>query len=61
MSRKSTSKRVETIQRRIDFLDKRIKANPDKDLSFDKQESSSLKWALHIIDLWYAQNGERDE
>ena len=40
--------KLETLERRADFLAKRISTS-DTDLSYDKQELSALRWALDVL------------
>lgn len=42
-------KHLEILQRRMHHLTKRIEGTPNKDLSFDKQELSALRWVLERV------------
>jgi hypothetical protein len=43
------ARRLETLQRRADFLQERIEAEPNRDLNFDKAERSAVLWAIAAI------------
>ena len=43
-------KRIDTLKRRRDFLDKRVMDYQGKDMSRDLAEASALHWALEIIE-----------
>lgn len=46
-------RRVETLKRRRDFLDKRVSDYQGKDMSRDKAEASAIDWALAVIESHY--------
>ncbi|MEN9614024.1 MAG: hypothetical protein RLZZ347_331 [Candidatus Parcubacteria bacterium] len=41
--------KLKVLDRRGDFLQKRISEWPEKDRGYDKQELSALKWAIRQI------------
>lgn len=41
-----SQKHIKRLEKRKKWLDKRIRENPDKDLSYDKAESSALEYAI---------------
>ncbi len=42
---------LETLNRRYDFLAKRVHDEPDRNgISFDKSELAALTWALYMLD-----------
>lgn len=43
-------RRLDTLKRRRDFLDKRVINYAGKDMSRDKAEASALHWALEVIE-----------
>jgi hypothetical protein len=43
-------RRIETLKRRKDFLDKRVADYQGKDMSRDLAEASALHWALGVIE-----------
>lgn len=46
-------RRVDTLKRRRDFLDKRIADYQGKDMSRDLAEASAIHWALAVIEGSY--------
>jgi hypothetical protein len=49
--------RIKALDRRCDFLAIRV-AGSDKDLSFDKQELSALRWAIRELTAIYGNAGD---
>jgi hypothetical protein len=43
-------KRIATLQRRADYLAKRIESDPNKCLSFDVVERKAILWAIKRIE-----------
>jgi len=43
------ARRLAALQRRADFLQQRIEAEPNRDLHFDRQERSATLWAIECI------------
>lgn len=60
---KRAERRIETLKRRRDFLDKRVADYKGKDMSRDLAEASALHWALNVIERNYksAVDAIRDE
>ena len=56
MSRNKTI--IKRLTRRKNWLDKRIEENPDKDMSFDKAESSALDYAIEKL---VREEGEKEK
>lgn len=55
-------RRIKTLKKRRDMLDQRI-AQSDKDLSYDKAETSAINWALAVVEAHpeYAMDLIREE
>lgn len=46
------AKRVDALRRRAEFLEQRVLARPQLDLSYDKAERAALRWALEELASW---------
>ncbi len=49
--------RIATLRKRMAHLEDRIARDPQKDLSYDKQELSALKWATDFIEGAIGEKG----
>lgn len=48
---KDDNDRLKTLERRLAFLQARAYQGGDKDLSYDKEEASALRWAIGIVEI----------